>query len=211
MLVNLRLCLAFGCALACATAGASDVRAALINFDAIARSQPITSQFAVLGVTFSGGLYCNPFPETSIQGNREGTNFLNGNSIRNPIVASFSPPAASLEFLVAGPVTGLHTILVRAFSGPTTIAELDLNTGTTSRPGGNLPSVTAAISFLGGFDRVEISRTDGNLAFAFDDFRFTLVPECSSWALSGIGVLGLLACVQRVSRCEPEAGRRPQR
>ena len=159
----------------------------LIDFESISSGELITTQFSGLGATFSGGLFGDPQSNSTIKGTKEATNYLASNSISNPIVVSFSQMQLRAGFLAAGMNTGGNDILLRAYSGSHLVEESTFVTSDIL-PGGNLPSVFAGLEVSEGFNRIEISRLDGNLAFSIDDFRYE-IPEPATVLLLGLGGL----------------------
>jgi len=170
----------------------------VIDFESINPSDPITTQFSDLGLIFDPGLFGDPYPSSSIQGNREATNFLSDPSITNPITADFASPQALVEFLVAGGSRG-GIIELHAFLGSDKVGVASFDTNDVLS-GGTLPSALARIQVASGFDNIEIRRTDRNGAFSIDDFRFTAVPEPSTFVLLGMGAISLLAYAWRRRR-----------
>ena len=173
---------------------------ALIDFESIADSELITSQFQTLGVVFSGGFYGDPFPGSTIKGNQEGTNFSSSSNIKNPIIANFSVLQQR-----AGAWMGQHTsgigdiILLQAFRGGLLVDEHRFRAGP-ALPGGNISSVFAALEIESGFDRLEFSGTSGNLALSIDDFRFEAVPEPATITCV---LLGIACCISRRRTSHP--------
>jgi hypothetical protein len=158
----------------------------LLDFESISSSESITTQFSGLGVTFSGGLFGDPFPNSTIQGSMEATNYLSSANISNPITAFFSQVQRNVGFLGAGTDTPGSTILLSAYLG-SDLVDQSTFIADTILPGGTLPSVFVGLEVLQGFDRIEISRLDGNGAFSIDDFRY--VPEPATAFLLGLGSL----------------------
>lgn len=169
------------------TLDAFDGSETVIGFETISSSEPITNQFETLGLIFSGGLYGDPATGSSIQGSMEATNYWSSGDISNPITASFSSIQNKVGFYVAGVSSGDSTILLSAYLGSGLVDEYAFNTGHDVMPGGSLVSVFAGLEVPQGFDRIEISRLDGNQAFSIDDFRF--VPEPATLSLLGLGGL----------------------
>jgi hypothetical protein len=191
------LCSAWGATSAAAPVGLAAFSGSetVIDFESLFDSELVTNQFAGLGVIFSGGLNEDPFPDSSIQGNQEGVNFVSG---CDTIIATFSAPQNRAGALVAGDNFGNNSIRFEAFLGAASVDSFTFDTGTTILPGGSLPSVFAALEVLGGgFDRLEITRTDDSTAFSLDDFRFEGVPEPTTFVLAAVAFASLLASAPR--------------
>jgi len=161
----------------------------IVTFESIAPGVPISNQFAGLGLVFGPGLYSDPFPASSINGTREATNFTSVANITNPIIASFATVQFHVEFFAAGDGGGGSLFEVRAFAGAIQVDQQLFTTGSIL-PGGTLPSVTAILDVPVGFDRLEITRTDGNGSFSVDNLSFVPAPEPSGLFLLAIAAAG---------------------
>lgn len=181
--------------------GAFSGAAKIVTFEGLLPGNSITNQFAGDGVLFSGGLYVDPFPNSTIQGNVEATNFLNSATITNPIVASFPTPVFRIGFLVAG-VSSPDSIRLSVFRNSVEVEALELITGATIA-GGSLPSVFIGVEQPLGIDRIEISNPPGNGPFSIDDFRFESVPEPSSLALFCMTCMAMRLTCRCLSAARP--------
>ena len=171
--------------------------ATLIDFSGRGFNEPITGQYAPLGVTFSGGLFANVLtgdPAPSAQ------NFPFGAPVNtNAITINFSSTMLRVGFDVRTPTAGdTLTVNVSAFSGDTLVSTGTLQFGTSS-----VWSFAGIEDATDGIDRLVLSSTSpstGSRAFAMDNFRFEempAIPEPSAALLFPAGFLIAVSSLRR--------------
>ncbi|MFK8017968.1 MAG: hypothetical protein AB8G17_21285 [Gammaproteobacteria bacterium] len=170
----------------------------VIDFENINPGESLMNQFAGLQIT--GGLFGDPFPNTTIQGNQEATNFTGISDISNPITILFDTSQSLFGALFAsGTVSEGGTMLLEAFNQGSMVDSMTFMTDTILS-GGNLFSSFGGFSVAEGFDMVRMSSLSGSFAFAMDDLRYEAVfsiPEPALWSLFGVGVVALLVTRRR--------------
>ena len=177
--------------------GAFSGTATSIDFSGRGFNELVTTQYASVGVTFSGGLYANVLagdPAPSAQNYPFGAPTLT-----NTITIDFSSSMLRAGFDVRTPTTGDSlNVSVSAYSGDTLVSTGNLVFGT-----------SAAWTFVGiedaadGIDRLVLSATSpstGSRAFAIDNFRFeapAVIPEPSAALLFPAGLLIASSALRR--------------
>jgi hypothetical protein len=173
----------------------------LIDFEDLL-SNPITNQYAALGVTFSGGLHSElafgPIPEWGIIAatNSDGTG---GGS---PITMSFSSPLKAFGFQIitldpAVTTLNISTLLNGVSNGSSQVV---INTSSEVKFFGLLSSPANEL-----FDSIVIETLlppDPGVpsGFVFDNLQFQAVPEPASLTLLATGAMGLIARARRARR-----------
>jgi hypothetical protein len=168
---------------------------AVVDFNAIPNTQPITTQYAALGVAFSGGLVglTNPGDLSAFPGGGGGAIASNWiYSIGVPQGLSFSVTFSSTMrqvgfYLETWPN---QRATVELFSGATSLGSLVFRTQD------NRVAEFTGIQAIDGFDRLVFTiSTNTNGFYAIDDFRFEPdyepIPEPVTSVLVGLGLAAL--------------------
>ena len=131
-------------------------RSTLIDFSTVGPDEEITTQFQSLGVTFSGGWFGDPFPESSLLGSKGAVNFKRFVGFFNPLFIDFTNPQQRVGmFLGGGPAVPVSFSLSGLLNGDlVAMAEF---TAVDIMPPGTLRSVFGGLSNDSGIDRVIIS------------------------------------------------------
>jgi PEP-CTERM motif len=166
--------------------------ATLINFNGLANTAMITTQFTVLGVTVSGGLYADSSTAPGfLNGTPGASNFFgpSNNPPYNPVTFTFSAPVFLFGLTE---VSNVGSFLITEGNGSFLSYPTSLAAG------------FAGLQDTAGFTSITISVLSGaNAAFSMDDLRFSaigVVPEPESVALIGAGLLAYSLLRRRQSR-----------
>lgn len=166
-----------------------------VDFESVAlgRSQPVTNEFASLGLSFESA-YANgdtTSPVLHISGNRIG-NFQSGVSARTGFAIHFLAPVSAAAFALATADGGqstfeayFHGSLVEAHQAPS--------------------GISSPVNFYGFtgivFDELRIRTDSFDHALMIDNLQTTAaVPEPASAGLLLAGLLGLAGCLRRRNR-----------
>lgn len=181
----------------------------LIDFNGIQPNESVTTQFASHGLYVFGGAFGDPFPDSSINGSRELTNFGAFAEVSMGLVLAFDHLVHRAGFFATQ--FGEYSVIgVRAYRAGNEVFSNAYVVGQDVVPGGTLASVFAGLEVGGGFDQLLItaevrmvrSRTI-RPAFSMDDLRFESLPAVplpAGIVLLGAGVVGLGALSRRRTR-----------
>ncbi len=175
--------------------------ATLVDFEDLL-ANPITTQYAPLGVTFSGGLHSElafgPIPQWGVIA---ATN-SDGAGGGSPITMSFSSPLKAFGFQIitldpAVTTLNISTLLNGVSNGSSQVV---INTSSEVKFFGLLSNPVNEL-----FDTIVIETLlppDPGVpsAFVFDNLQFEAVPEPASMTLLGAGAMGLIARARRARR-----------
>jgi hypothetical protein len=160
----------------------------LIDFNSLSSGTLVTTQYAGMGVTISGGAYATSAYQSSFGGDPMQVANFNGN-------CSSGCQPLTFTFTFAQPITYFGFDVIT--NGTVTFNESNGSiTIPAPYPG---PSTFAGFTDANGFSWVTAFASD-NDAFVFDNLSFsgaTTVPEPSSMALLGAGIVGLVPILRR--------------
>lgn len=174
-----------------ATLGDFTAAAAVVNFNSIANTAPINSQYSGSGVAFSGALVGLTQPGDTILFNQStiASNWIYNIGNQGPTwTATFSSMQNIAGFYVE--TNPEDDVTIEAFSGVTSLGTVNfLNAN-------GLVADFIGVRDMSGFDRITVTTANkDNGFFAMDDFRFeqrgNAVPEPASLALFGLALASL--------------------
>ena len=184
-------------------AGAPPSGSTVIDFDALAADAEITTQFAALGVTVSGGACTNGQLTGSFFTSQQVTNFVGDGTTPCGAAPGF-PSYPALTFTFSTPITYFGVDAVVSNGNVNLVFTTSNGMLAVGTPGFLTPPAQfRAIEDATPFTTVTLS-TGLTGAFAIDNLTFvtaaSTVPEPGTWAMLGTGLLGVAGVAARRKR-----------